>query len=65
MTLVQQVVLALAIGCAGYSVGIVHAQQQTHEATDGHPVLVRRVAALEQSHVKVATALELLERRSR
>lgn len=63
LTLLQMVLSLLFVGGAGYSVGMVHAQQQAHESQEGHPGLVKRVSQVELTQAKVAAVLERLERR--
>jgi hypothetical protein len=60
----QIILLCLFLGGAGYSVGVVHAQLHAHEQSDGHEPVRKRVTELERAHVKIATVLELLQKRT-
>ncbi len=69
VSVLQLVLAALAIaggvGGAGYSVGVVYAQLKSHEASEGHPGLEKRVRQNEKTMASVAAVLKLLEQRSR
>lgn len=62
LTLIQMLLGLAAVGGAGYTVGIVHAEIEAHESEPGHPETVAHLHKIDVTLERVSTLLEIMSR---